>query len=787
MPIPPGLLPIEPVLPALRQALAAAGAAVLQAPPGAGKTTRVPLALLDEAWLGGRRMVMLEPRRLAARAAARRLAETLGETPGGTVGYRIRHETRVGPRTRIEVVTEGVLTRLLQSDPALEAFGLVIFDEFHERSIHADLGLALTLQSRTLLREDLRVLVMSATLDGAPVARLLGGAPIVTSEGRSHPVETRHRPPRAGTRVEASRCGRGARGPGGRRGRHPCLSARRRLRSGVPRRCCGDVPADVVPLHGSLPQALQDRALGPSLPGRRKVVLATSIAETSLTIDGVRVVVDGGLARVPRYSPRSGMTRLATVRVSRASADQRRGRAGRQAPGVCYRLWNAHEEPTLLPRGVPEILETDLAPLALELAAAGIADPGDLAWLDPPPAAALAAARGLLAQLGALDSAGRITPHGRRLTRFAMHPRLAHMVVRARELGAGEAACELAALLSERDVLRRQDGQADADLGLRLDLLRGAVVRSDVDLDALRRVRTETRNCREAAERGALQGGGAALSTGAVLAFAYPDRIGQRRPGAGGRYLLRNGQGAILAPQPLAREEYLVAAELDGQARESRIFLAAPITLEEIETHFANNLVREDVLGWDDAARAVVGRRRRRLGALVLQEGPLPDPDPAAVVLAMMEGVRREGVERLPWTEPARRVRARLGFLHAIEPEWPDVSTEALTRDLDAWLAPRLSGVAPVGSARATRPGRAAARPTAVGPPRRPRELGADPRRSAQRVAGAGGLFGSSRAGPGGQAAGAVRTDRDPDRGPGAGAAHAAPALAGTAARPGDA
>jgi ATP-dependent helicase HrpB len=692
MSIPPGLLPIEPALPALRQALAAAGAAVLQAPPGAGKTTRVPLALLDEAWLGGRRIVMLEPRRLAARAAARRMAETLGETPGGTVGYRVRHETRVGPSTRIEVVTEGVLTRLLQSDPALEAFGLVIFDEFHERSIHADLGLALTLQSRSLLREDLRVLVMSATLDGAPVAQLLGGAPIVTSEGRSHRVETRHRPSRAGTRVEAAvaaavREALAADG-GDVLAFLPGAGEIRRVEA-----ILGDVAADVVPLHGSLPQALQDRALGPSLPGRRKVVLATSIAETSLTIDGVRVVVDGGLARVPRYSPRSGMTRLATVRVSRASADQRRGRAGRQAPGVCYRLWNAHEEPTLLPRGVPEILETDLAPLALDLATAGIADPGELAWLDPPPAAALAEARGLLAQLGALDSAGRITPHGRRLPRFALHPRLAHMVVRARELGAGEVACELAALLSERDMLRRQDGQADADLGLRLDLLRGVVVRSDVDRDTLRRARTEARNCREAAERGAPRAGGPTLSAGAVLAFAYPDRIGQRRPGAEGRYLLRNGQGAILEPQALAREEYLVAAELDGQARESRIFLAAPITLEEIETHFANDLVREDVLGWDDASRAVAGRRRRRLGALALQEGPLPDPDPAAVARAMMEGIRREGVERLPWTETASRVRARLGFLHAIDPEWPAVSTEALTRELDDWLAPRLDGV----------------------------------------------------------------------------------------------
>jgi ATP-dependent helicase HrpB len=683
------LLPIEPALPALLQALAHQRAAVLQAPPGAGKTTRVPLALLDEPWLAGRRIVMLEPRRLAARAAARRMAQTLGEAPGETVGYRIRRETRVGPRTRIEVVTEGVLTRLLQSDPALESYGLVVFDEFHERSIHADLGLALTLQSRAILREDLRVLVMSATLDGAPVAALLGGAPIVTSEGRSYPVETRHRPARTGTRVEVAVAAAVREALGAEDGDVlaflPGAAEIRRAEAML-----GGVAAEVIPLHGSLPQALQDRALEPARPGRRKVVLATSIAETSLTIDGVRAVVDGGLARVPRYSPRTGMTRLATVRVSRASADQRRGRAGRQAPGVCYRIWSAHEEPTLLPRAVPEILETDLAPLALELAVAGIADPGQLAWLDPPPGAALAEARRLLGQLGALDAEGRVTPHGRRLTRFALPPRLAHMVVRARELGAAATACELAALLSERDLLPH-DGRSDADLGLRLDLLRGTVERSDVDRDALRRVRAEVHIC-----RGSLEGAGSGVdqvSPGVLLALAYPDRIGQRRPGEGGRYLLRNGQGAYLDRQALAREEYLVAAELDGQARESRIYLAAPITLPEIEAHFANALVREDVLEWDDAARAVVGRRRRRLGALVLQEGPLPDPDPAEAARVVLEVVRREGIEGLPWSEAARQTRQRLGFLHHLDPIWPDVSSEGLTLELEDWLGRRLEGV----------------------------------------------------------------------------------------------
>ena len=688
----PDPLPIEPVIPALREALRTAGAAVLQAPPGAGKTTRVPLALLAEPWLAGRRLVMLEPRRLAARAAAHRMAQTLGEQPGDTVGYRIRHETRVGPRTRVEVVTEGVLTRMLQADPALEPAALVVFDEFHERSIHADLGLALTLQSRTILRDDLRILVMSATLDGGPVAALLGGAPIVTSEGRSYPVETRYVRPRAGTRVEAAVAAAVRTALAEERGDVlaflPGTGEIRRTEV-----LLAGAPAEVIPLHGTLPQDVQDRAIRASPPGRRKVVLATSIAETSLTIDGVRVVVDGGLARVPRFSPRSGMTRLATVRVSRASADQRRGRAGRQGPGVCYRLWPEHEDAALLPRSSPEILEADLAPLVLELAAAGVADPGELAWLDPPPAAAVAEARALLAELGALDTGGCLTPHGRRLNRFSLHPRLAHLVVRGRSLGAEALACELAALLTERDVLRRHEGPVEADLGLRLDVLRGAVQRADVDREALRRVRAEVRICR-AAGRGPMQGGGAApVSPGLLLAFAYPDRIAQRRPGVGGRFRLRNGQGAALQPQALAREEYLVAAELDGRRPESRIFLAAALSPEEIEAHFANEIVAEDVLGWDDATRAVVARRRRRLGALVLKETTLHDPDPDAVARALMEGVRREGLDRLPWSETARGVRARLAFLHGLDPGWPDVSDEALAADLDVWLGSRIGGL----------------------------------------------------------------------------------------------
>jgi ATP-dependent helicase HrpB len=664
--------------------------AVLQAPPGAGKTTRVPLALLDEPWLVGRRIVMLEPRRLATRAAAARMADTLGERVGATIGYRIRHDTRVGPGTRVEVVTEGVLTRMLRGDPGLDGTGLVVFDEFHERSIHADLGLALTLQSRAILRRDLRVLVMSATLEGGPVADLLGGAPIITSEGRSFPIETRHVPFREGIRVEA----------------RVAAAVRRALDDdagdvlaflpgaaeiGRAERLLQNVDAQVIALHGSLPRERQDRALQPCAQGRRKVVLATSIAETSLTVDGVRVVIDGGLARVPRYSPRTGMTRLVTVRVSRASADQRRGRAGRQGPGVCYRLWSPTEEATLLARAAPEILEADLAAVALDLADAGVSRPGDLAWLDPPPDAAFEEARRLLRSLGALDEAGRITAHGRRLARYALHPRLAHMVVRGRELGAGDLACELAVLLSERDLLGRAGGPADADLSSRLELLRGSVERAGVDREALRRARTETRLCREAGGTRTPRHGSAAVpSAGLVLALAYPDRVAQRRPGGDGRFLLQNGTGARVESGALSQEEFLVAAELDGRPTEGRILLALPVERDELEIHFANTIVREDVLTWDSDTLSVVSRRRRRLGAILLDEGPVADSDPAAVKAVLLEGIRREGLKRLPWTEEAVRTRARLAFLHRLDAGWPDVSEEALIGNLEGWLGPRV-------------------------------------------------------------------------------------------------
>ena len=711
-------LPITASLPELRFALASRRAAVLQAPPGAGKTTRVPLALLDEPWLRGQKIVMLEPRRLAARAAAAYMARLLGEPIGATVGYRVRLDTRVGPTTRIEVVTEGILARMLQQDPALEGTGLVIFDEFHERSIHADVGLALTLQSRSLLREDLGILVMSATLDGGPVAALLGGAPIVTSAGRTFPVETRYLARRAEQRMEAQVTS-AVRAAVAKEGGDILVFLPGVAEIGRVADLLDDppLPSDVrvIPLHGTLALDQQDLAIAPSPPGKRKVVLATSIAETSLTIDGVRIVIDSGQMRVPRFSPRTGMTRLETLRVSRASADQRRGRAGRTGPGIAYRLWSEVEDGHLVPHGSPEILDADLAPLALMLAESGIADPGELAWLDPPPGAAYAQARELLTQLGALDDRGAVTAHGRRMAGIPMHPRLAHMVLATtRELTS--LACDIAALLADRDVLRAESGPADADLRIRLDLMRTEARGVDsshgmrVDQGALRRARQQAREWRERLAglrtdgRGRMRATSASGETssddeidgaGLLLAMAYPDRIAQRRStDDGGRFLLRNGRGArLMMPQPLTSEPYIVIADLDDQRPESRIFLAAPVSLDELRAHLAAQIVVEDVVEWDPVTRGALARRRERLGALVLSDAPLRDADPSRIAAALLDGIRAEGIAALPWSDGARRLRERIAFVARHEPGWPDVSDAALAGTLDLWLAPHLDGL----------------------------------------------------------------------------------------------
>ena len=568
-------LPIEQALPALHEALRQSSAVVLQAPPGAGKTTRVPLTLLEAPWLSGRRILMLEPRRPAARAAARRMASMLGEGVGATVGFRVRGESRIGASTRIEVVTEGVLTRMLLDDSTLDLYGAVLFDEFHERSIHADLGLALTLHLQELLRPDLRILVMSATLDGLAVSTLLGGAPIITSEGRRHPVEIRYLPADANARIENA-VATGVRtaltrDEGSILAFLPGQGEIRRCLSTLERSV---LPDDVrlLPLYGDLSPSAQDAAIAPAPPGVRKIVLATSIAETSLTIEGVRVVIDSGLSRVSRFSPRTGMSRLETVRVSRSSTDQRSGRAGRTTPGISYRLWSAEEDAHLPDRSRPEILESDLASLALDLAAAGVIDPLELRWLDQPPTPALAHARELLRELGALDDAHRITAHGREISSFGLHPRLAHMLLTARAKGVGATACIIAALLEERDVLRREAQFRGVDLRSRVALvaLGAREIVGDVDREAVRRVREQSRIWREQLRVSAAEPIDEHV-TGQLLALAYPERVAQRRDGAGDRYLLRNGSGAVLPdPGVLANAPYLAFAVIDGRSQQSR-------------------------------------------------------------------------------------------------------------------------------------------------------------------------------------------------------------------------
>jgi ATP-dependent helicase HrpB len=698
----PDRLPIDSVLPRVVEVLRHGTAAVITAPPGSGKTTRVPLALLGEPWLGGRRIIMLEPRRLAARAAAAYMARLLGESVGETVGYRIRMDSRVSSRTRIEVVTEGVLTRMLQSDPALDGVGLVIFDEFHERSLHADLGLALTLQSRALLRPDLRMLVMSATLDSHAVAALLADAPVVAGEGRIHPVTTLFASSRVDGAIEgavAAAVVRATREHDGDvlvflPGTAEIRRTAERLQAALPPH------TDVLPLYGDLPQDAQDRAIAPSAPGRRKIVLATSIAETSLTIEGVRVVVDSGLMRVPRFSPRTGMTRLVTSPVSKAAADQRRGRAGRVGPGTCYRLWTEADHAALLAHRPPEILEADLAPLALELAAWGIDDPAELEWLDAPPAAAYAQARELLTELDALADDGRITRHGRRMADLALHPRLAHMLLRGHELGLGERAAQIAALLAERDVLRAHDGQTDPDLRVRLGLLDGGAPPHGhtIDRGALHRVRTDARHWRQRLRQHTTAAADSVpdddTAAGLLLAFAYPDRIGQQR-GARGRFLLRNGRGAAVdAAHNLAGEAFIVAAEVGGQGRDSRVFMGAPLELARIEEHFAPQLDSERSVNWEPGRGAVSATETTRLGALLLRQRPASDVSGEEVSDAVLAAVRVHGLGLLQWSRDAHELRERLAFLHAFDPDaWPAVDDATLLDTLEEWLRPFLGGV----------------------------------------------------------------------------------------------
>lgn len=698
------LLPINSVLPELKDALQTCSNAVLVAPPGAGKTTRIPLALLNEPWLSGRRILMLEPRRLAAKAAARFMASSLQEKVGETVGYRVKLDTQVGASTRIEVVTEGILTRMLQSDPALENVGLIIFDEFHERSLHADTGLALCLQSQSLLREDLRILMMSATLDAEPVAKLLDDAPVIVSEGRSFPVETRFWGHSADVRLETSvvRCILHAisNDPGDVLVFLPGEGEIRRVEALLLEQApAASQSVKIAPLYGSLPQEAQDRAIAPGRPDERKIVLATSIAESSLTVEGVRIVIDAGLMRVPRFSPRTGMTRLETIPVSRASADQRRGRAGRTAPGVCYRLWTEQDDRNLEPRSVPEIAEADLAPLALELAQWGVTDPAELCWLDPPPAAAFSQARELLRSLGALDANGSITPHGKSMAVLGLHPRLAHMLLLAVSMQLGSLACELAALLNERDIIRNDGVGKNADIRLRIEALHKAASEERsletyhegfrVDKAVCRRILAEANQWKRALKLPLTHAPQDADKSGILLALAYPDRIGQRRPN--GRYLLQNGRGAAFSDvQPLAGAPYLVAADLDDHGPESRIHLAAPVELSELEKHMGDQLEEEAWVGWDSTVQAVRARKRLRLGALILKDTQLAQPDPDAALHALLEGISVEGLSMLTWTKAARQLQQRICFMHRVDPAWPDASDEALLSTIEEWLSPHL-------------------------------------------------------------------------------------------------
>jgi ATP-dependent helicase HrpB len=676
-------LPIDAALPELTTALRAGNAAVLVAPPGAGKTTRVPLVLADEQWAQKRRILVLEPRRLAARAAAERMAKTLGERVGDTVGLRVRFGSKVSARTRIEVVTEGIFTRLVLDDPTLDGIAAVLFDEFHERSLDADLGLALARDVQQALREDLRLLVMSATIDGARVAKLLGDAPVIAAEGRAFPVETRYlgrdarpiEPQIADAIVRAMRAD-----PGSLLAFLPGAAEIRRTQRLLDGRL--DSSVDVVALYGALAGEEQDRAISPSPPGRRKIVLATSIAETSITIEGVRIVIDSGLSRVPRYEPDVGVTRLETVRVSRAAADQRRGRAGRTEPGICYRLWDEPQTAALEPFSRPEILSADLSSFALDLAAWG-SSPEQLAFLDPPPGPALAEAKALLGELGALDADGRITEEGRKLRRLPLPPRLARMVVDAAAEGSALPAAEIAVLIGERGL-----AGDDADLTLRLDALRRD--RSPRARDA----RAMTKRWAEIASTptaGPSRQG--EQSVGSLLALAYPERIAKNRGGAAGGFVLVNGRGAQVDPaSPLARETYLAVAELTGSAASGRILLAAPITLAEIEARFADCITARDEISFDPATASLRMRRLRRLGAIALAEQPMPviASEEAARILA--EGVKRLGVERLPWTKALRQWRDRVMFLRAAEGgEWPDLSDPALAGDVDG-LASILTG-----------------------------------------------------------------------------------------------
>ncbi len=699
-------LPIEEVIPEIVDTLDKNLNLVIEAPPGAGKTTIVPLSLMNSLWLTGKRIIMLEPRRLAARAVASRMAELLNETVGETVGYRTRLDSRVCAGTRIEVVTEGILTKMIQSDPSLGGIGAVIFDEFHERSIHADVGLAFCLESQTVLRDDMRILAMSATLDGQEVSSIMGDAPIIKSLGKSFPVETRYL-----DKSISPGFGESASGPsfismiasaitkavreeeGSILVFLPGAGEIRRVES-LLRGSNVAAALDIVPLYGDLSKEQQDLAIKPSAGGRRKVVLATSIAETSLTIEGIRIVIDSGLMRVSRFSPSTGMSRLETLRVTRASADQRRGRAGRLGPGLCLRLWTEVEDKGLKEQNTPEIMEADLTPLALDLAVWGAKESSELRWLDNPPAAAMFHARDILARLEAIDGEGKATSRGKEMAGLGIHPRLAHMVLKGKEIGLGSLACGLAAILTERDFIKSYGGMQDSDLRTRLDVLAEGKKgwRGDADPSAIERIKKGAELLRKRMD--VRKDMPDADKAGLLLAFAYPDRVAKRRMGSEGRYLLSNGRGGyFVKPEPLSSEEYIVIAALEEGERASRIFLAAPISEDQITRYMPEGITETESVVWDRKIRDVVARRQKRLCDLVMNESPVTNPKQELVIEAFINGIRQEGLGLLPWDKAAVNLRGRVNFLRGIGENFPDLSDEWLLNNLGKWLAPWLGGI----------------------------------------------------------------------------------------------
>ncbi|GAB6145030.1 ATP-dependent helicase HrpB [Desulfocicer niacini] len=735
------IFPIDELLPEICSTLARNNALVIQAPPGAGKTTQVPPALLNAPWLGKKKILMLEPRRVAARAAAGYMASRMGERVGELVGYQIRMERKISAGTRIEVVTEGILTARLQSDPSLEDIGVVIFDEFHERNLNSDLGLALSHEIQEVLRDDLKLVVMSATLDPEPVAALLNNAPILISKGKSWPVTTHY--------VDPGTFGR----PGGKGGYLPghiqetraleaaCVWAikdaltreqgdilvfipgmreiknmEKRIRTGL-----SDIltpSMELLPLHGSLPRRDQDKAILKHPRGHRKIVLATAIAETSITMEGVNIVIDMGLMRISRFYPGRGMDRLETVTAPLSSVDQRRGRAGRTGPGICYRLWSRESHAHRPPFPAPEIIQADLADLVLQLALWGVQNPSALKWLDLPPGSTFNQARDLLISLGAIDKALTITRHGKKLARLGIHPRLGHMICRGKDVDHGVLACHMAALLQDRDIINFTRGTGDADITLRLEILYAGVDRDAsknqhglsyeqslekngmiINTRAVDQVR---RTARQLALRAGIEKANFYddrvdfAVAGTLLSFAFPERIAMARPGQRGFFLMASGSGARINPRdPLAGESFIVAAQLDGQGNNAMVFLGAPHDGLLVENDFPENIVEQDIISWDPNTKSVKARRQRRYGSLLLSTSVLKKPDASRVALAMMEGIRSEGLFLLPWTKTLRTWQARVCFLVSTGnyPDLPPINDTFLMDSLESWLLPFLEGI----------------------------------------------------------------------------------------------